>query len=99
MSQVIFEICDWNEFDPLNGKHSPKGFMQNPITIDEFDLKHNYQRNMIVIPFLQSYRYLVIGFDPIYNYVKIIPHCNFAKQVFKNQYLKPQKDEKGKTNC
>jgi len=41
---------------------------------------------MIIKPFLQSYEYMVIGIDPIYNMVKIIPHCNMAKEVFEMQY-------------
>ena len=80
--EIIFEIADWNDFDPLNGLHNPKGFIQRPVT-------YNYgfpQRNMVIKPFLQSYEYLVIGFDQIYNIVKIIPHCNFAKEVFEMQY-------------
>ena len=80
---VNIEICDWRDFNPLEGEFNPKCFDN---TIIETEVRFIW--NQVIKPFLQSYEYLVIGFDPIYNFVKIIPHCNFAKEVFKMQYKK-----------
>ena len=79
---VILEIADWKDFDPINGLHTPKGFMQTPFWVDDF----YFQQNYIVKPFLQSYEYLVIGVNRVIGVVKIIPHCNSAKRVFETQY-------------
>lgn len=79
---VIFEIADWRDYDPLNGLHSPNGFRLASACIRHF----NFKRDMVIKPFLQSYEYLVIGYDQIYGIVKIIPHCHFSKKVFQDQY-------------
>ncbi len=72
---VVFEICDYNEFDPINGLHNPKGFIQKPVEFKNFyscDSISFPKRNDIIKPFLQDYEYLVIGADQIYNFIKII---------------------------
>ena len=79
---IVFEIADWRDYDPINNLYSPKGFFQKPVEMHD----QHFKQNMIISPFLQSYEYMVIGFDPIYNVVKIIPHCNFAKKIFEQQY-------------
>lgn len=78
------EIADHRDYDPLDGKHNPIGLMTFFINRDVFDIK----RNQVIKPFLQSYEYLVIGYDQIYNIVKIIPYCNFSKMVFERQVKK-----------
>jgi hypothetical protein len=80
---VIFEICDWRDYNPLEGEFNPKGFDNKII-----ETESRFRLNQVIRPFLQSYEYLVIGCNPIYGVVKIIPHCNFAKEVFKMQYEK-----------
>lgn len=80
---VTIEICDWRDYNPLDGEFNPKGFYNTIIETDS-----RFRLNQVIRPFLQSYEYLVIGFDPIYNFIKIIPHCNFAKEAFKMQHKK-----------
>lgn len=82
---LLFEICDYNDYDPLNGKFTPFGVGKGIWSdVPEPSIK----KGDIIKPFLQSYAYLVIGFDQMYGIVKIIPHCNFAKKVFDIQYKK-----------
>jgi hypothetical protein len=79
---VIFEICDWKDYNPLDGEYNPKGYTQEPVYLENFKCR----LNEVITPFMQSYKYLVIGFNPIYQVVKMIPYCNFAKEVFERQY-------------
>jgi hypothetical protein len=33
---VIFEICDWKDYNPLDGEYNPKGYTQEPVYIENF---------------------------------------------------------------
>lgn len=75
---VNIEICDWRDYNPLEGEFNPK-VLYNTI----IETENRFRLNQVIRPFLQSYEYLVIGFDPIYNFIKIIPHCNLSREEFK----------------
>lgn len=81
---VTIEICDWRDYNPLDVEFKPKVFDATIIKTEE----STFRLNQVIRPFLQSYEYLVIGYNPIYGVLKVIPHSNFAKEVFKMQYKK-----------
>lgn len=86
MQKVILQICNPTDYDPLNAKFDPETVMEyevNYSTDDYWELTR--ARKKIIMPFLQHYEYLVIGFDSTYSSVKLIPYCHFSKRVFELQ--------------